>query len=103
VKRLAFLVLTVIICIAFFLPWVKVRSEAVGGFTKILTGKKQMEVASISGFQVPVLANGKDSASSRMVLAARIGYGLWVTLVGYLGMGLVSFGRAFEKSGRKRT
>lgn len=169
-KRLAFLLLTVLVCVSFFLPWVRVQSEAVGGFSKMLTGKEQSEVAAISGFQVPILANSKDSRLmitvikifkpdiehadkksfaiwivpllavlfywlagqyknkllyaviggigcaifgfavykimnldlSRMVIEVKIGYGLWLTLVGYLGIGLVNLGYALEKPKKKK-
>ena len=53
--------LVVIIAVSFFLPWISVESAAVGGVSKILTGKKQAVIDSISGFDVPVLANSDES------------------------------------------
>lgn len=52
---------TVVIFLSFFLPWVSVGSKQVGAVTKLLTGKSQETIHSISGFQVPVLANGPDA------------------------------------------
>ena len=60
-SKLAMLVLTVIIFISFFLPWVNIESAVVGGLSKILTSKESAAISSISGFKVPVLANGPDS------------------------------------------
>ncbi len=60
-KKKLMLALVVIIFVSFFLPWISVESAAVGGVTKLLTGKKQSEIGSISGFMVPVLANGDES------------------------------------------
>jgi len=151
--------LVAVIFISFFLPWVHVESPMVGTMAKVLTGKRQAEIAGISGFDVPVLANGPDArlmisiikifnpgitdadkkswliwgvpifavliflASlflgnnkwfnlaiavigiaifivavykikttdlDKLVLNARIGLGLWLTLCGYLGLGLLS-------------
>ncbi|MBU2540739.1 MAG: hypothetical protein KJ593_02455 [Candidatus Omnitrophica bacterium] len=52
-----------IVFIAFFLPWVSVGTgSAVGKLTKIIQGEgKQAQFMSISGFQVPVMANSKES------------------------------------------
>ena len=60
-NRNIYLVLVSIIFISFFLPWVSVESEAVSGFSKVLTGKKQSVLDTISGYDVPVLANGDES------------------------------------------
>ena len=129
----------------------------VGTITKVLTGKRQAEITSISGFDVPVLANGPDARLmvsiikifnpavtdadkkswliwgvpifavaifllslligenkwfnlsiaaigiliflvavykikttdlNKLVLNAKIGIGVWLTLCGYLGLGL---------------
>jgi len=54
-------ILAAVIFISFFLPWVNVESPMVGAVAKVLTGKKQAEIASISGFAVPGLANGPDA------------------------------------------
>ena len=58
---LVVVVLTVVIFLSFFLPWANVQSEQVGMFSKLLTGKSQAQVAAISGFKIPILANGKDA------------------------------------------
>jgi len=55
------LVLVVIIIVSFFLPWISVESAAVGGITKVLTGKKQSTIDAVSGFNVPILANSEES------------------------------------------
>lgn len=155
---LLFLVFTIIIFVAFFLPWVHVESKMVGKITKVLTGKSQTEITNISGFSVPILANSPDARLAisiikifnpkvtnadkkswliwgvpifavvifllslflgksrwfnllialigiaifavgfykikttdldKLVLNAKIGSGLWLTLWGYLGLGLV--------------
>jgi len=54
-------VLVAVIFVSFFLPWVHVESQMVGGVAKILTGTKQAELMGISGFAVPGLANGPDA------------------------------------------
>ena len=54
-------VCVVLIVIGFFLPWVSVGSSQVGAVSKLLTGKSQETITSISGFQVPILANGPES------------------------------------------
>jgi len=61
IKKNLMLLLVIVIFISFFLPWISVESEAVGGVTKLLTGKKQSTIDSISGFKVPVLANSEES------------------------------------------
>ncbi|MCM8784470.1 MAG: hypothetical protein NC818_06880 [Candidatus Omnitrophica bacterium] len=157
-ENLVILVITVLIFIAFFLPWVHVESKMVGGITKVLTGKRQTEISNISGFSVPLLTNSSDARLAisvikifnpkvtnadkkswliwgvpllaiiifllslflgvnrwfnlilaitgiiifvfgayelkttdldKLVLNARIGVGLWLTLWGYLGLGVV--------------
>lgn len=60
-KKNCMLILVVVIVIAFFLPWVSVESAAVGKVSKLLTGKKQEVIGSISGFKVPILANSEES------------------------------------------
>ena len=55
------LVLVVVICVAFFLPWVDVGSKQVGAISKLLTGKEQSSIQKISAFQVPIMANGPDA------------------------------------------
>lgn len=61
IKKMIMLVLVVIIFISFFLPWISVESAAIGGVTKLLTGKEQSVFTQVSGFQVPVLANSDES------------------------------------------
>ena len=58
---MAMLALTVLIIIVFFIPWVAVKSEQVGMFSKVLTGKKRAAINNINAFQVPILANGPDA------------------------------------------
>ena len=153
------LICTVVVVVAFFLPWVSIQSEQVGMVSKLLTGKNQTNIASISAFQVPILANGPESRLmisiikifnpgitnadkksfliwaipalavvllavshsfgknkwvnlvigilgvvifagvtfkllttdlDKMVLKVAIGLGLWLTLFGFLGMGILS-------------
>ena len=164
-EKTALLALVALIVISFFLPWISVESEAIGGIAKVLTGKKQAQMASISAFQVPVLANSEESrfmisvikifspnikdadkksfliwvvpglallilvAKSflkknklldlligivgcavlfvalfkiqttdldKLVLKVTINYGLWSTLLAYLGIGLLSFANLFK-------
>ena len=149
--------LAINIVISFFLPWAHIESQAVGTFSKILTGKAQVSIASVSGFGIPQMANSQDSRlaisvikifspnvkdadkksyliwfvpifaviaaallillennkwvslalgvicalifvvgiykiattdMNKLVLNIRIGIGLWMTLYGYLGIGL---------------
>jgi len=61
IKKVLMLPLVILICVAFFLPWVSVDSPAIGGITKILTGKKQATIDAISAYDVPVLANSDES------------------------------------------
>lgn len=60
-QKTLLMILVALIVVAFFMPWINVESEAVGGITKVLTGKKQSQMASISAFQVPLLANSEES------------------------------------------
>lgn len=59
--KISLLILTAVIVISFFLPWIGVESAAVGGVTKVLTGKRQASLGGISGYKVPVLANSSES------------------------------------------
>ena len=61
VYKIGMLVLVAIILVSFFLPWISVESAAVGGFSKLLTGKKQATIGAVSGFKVPILANSEES------------------------------------------
>lgn len=59
--RVMMLVFTIIICGSFFLPWVSIDSRVAGGISKLISGTKQASLKTISGFQVPILANGPDA------------------------------------------
>jgi len=158
IRKTIMAVLVLVIVVSFFLPWVSVESQAVGGVTKLLTGKEQAKIDSISGFKVPVLANSEESRFmitvikifqpdikdadkksfliwgvpllavvmlglthmlkdnkwvrlaigiigvvifvfatfkiattnlDKLVLNIKIGYGLWLILIGYLGIGIL--------------
>ena len=171
IRKTIMAVLVLIIFVSFFLPWVSVESEAIGGVTKLLTGKKQATIDSISGFKVPILANSEESRFmisvikifqpdiknadkksfliwgvpllavvmfgltnalkdnkwvrlaigvigiaifafatfkimttdlDKIILKVNIGYGLWLILVGYLGIGILQVIEFFQlnKSGK---
>jgi hypothetical protein len=59
-KTLAF-VLTVVIVVSFFLPWINVQSKAAGAVTEMLTGKRQDRIDAISAYRIPVMANSEES------------------------------------------
>ena len=170
-ESLISVVLVVVIFISFFLPWVNVESQMVGTVAKVLTGKRQTAIASISGFAVPGLANGPDARLmlsiikifnpgvtdadkkswliwgvplfaiaifllglfiadnrwfnlavaaigilifivgvykinttdlNKLVLNAKIGLGVWLTLYGYLGLGLTGAVNFFKALANKR-
>ena len=61
ISKVIIFIIVGIIFIGFLLPWVSVESPAAGKISELLTGKKQGEFYSISGFQVPILANSKES------------------------------------------
>lgn len=61
ISKVALFFIVAVIFIAFFLPWVSIESPAAGKISEILTGKKQGGFYSISGYQVPILANSKES------------------------------------------
>ena len=163
----AIFVLSIAIVVSFFLPWVMVQSKQTGAFTKALTGKRQQNIAAISGFQVPVMANGDEARLissiakifnpsvdniglksflvvvipllavaiagvnylyeknkwanaavavlgiliflvaifkltttdlDKLILQIKIGIGMWVTLISFLGIGIASALRAVELS-----
>ena len=54
-------VCVVLIVISFFLPWVDVGSSQVGAVSELFTGKRQEKITSLSGVQIPVLANSDKS------------------------------------------
>jgi hypothetical protein len=170
-SRLISAVLVAGIFIAFFLPWVHVEAPMIGTISKVLTGKRQAEITSISGFSVPVLANGPDARLmisiikifnpgvtdadkkswliwgvplfaiaiflltlllrdnrwfnlaitaigipifligvykinttdlNKLVLNARIGLGVWLTLYGYLGLGITAAVNLVKALAKKR-
>lgn len=160
-KKSLMLILVIVIVVAFFLPWVSVESAAVGKVSKLLTGKTQATIGSVSGFQMPILANSEESRLmitiikifqpditnadkksfliwivpllaiiifwvgnapktnqwirlafgvigilifvgatfkiittdlDKMIIKVNIGYGLWLILFGYLGIGVLQIG-----------
>lgn len=54
-------VLVIVVVIAFFMPWIKVESQALGFFSKLFGNKKEAQVESISGFRMPIIANSEES------------------------------------------
>lgn len=69
-KKNLMLILVGIIFVSFFLPWVSVESAVVGKISKLLKGKDQAAITSISGFKVPILAN--DEKSKLMIAIIKI-------------------------------
>lgn len=61
IKSLIIAFFAAVIFISFFLPWVHVASKMIGSISKVLTGARQEEIMGISGFSVPMLANGPDA------------------------------------------
>ena len=61
IGNLVVLVFAIIICVSFFLPWVSVESRIAGGISKFFSGEEKASLKTISGFQVPILANGPDA------------------------------------------
>ena len=59
--RVAMLIFAIIVCVSFFLPWVNVESSVAGSISKLISGTKQASLKTISGFQIPILANGPDA------------------------------------------
>ncbi|MBM3250448.1 MAG: hypothetical protein FJZ09_06410 [Candidatus Omnitrophica bacterium] len=53
--------LAAVVIMAFFMPWIRVESEAMGFFNKLFGGKKGAQVESISGFRIPIIANSEES------------------------------------------
>jgi hypothetical protein len=66
--KLALMILAVTVFLSFFMPWVKIDAPVVGGISKILTGKAQSSISDISGFDVPIMANGPDSRFALAVI-----------------------------------
>ncbi|MDD5115480.1 MAG: hypothetical protein PHW98_00190 [Candidatus Omnitrophica bacterium] len=59
--NLIVLLCAITICVSFFLPWVGVESKMAGGISRLIGGKGYVSLKTISGFQVPILANGPDA------------------------------------------
>ena len=161
-KKNVMLILVVVICVSFFLPWVTVSGgDSIGKLTKMISGEEKNIKQSISGFAVPVMANSEESRMmitiikifqpnitdadkksyliwlipllavaiffttkampsnkwlrltfgligilifagatfkilttdlDKVVLKVSIGYGLWLILLGYLGIGIIQMG-----------
>lgn len=81
------LIAVICICIAFFLPWVHVMSAPMSGLTKLIVGKAAGPIDSISGFNVPILANGPDARLMMSVIqifnpsikhADTMSWGIWL-------------------------
>ncbi|MCX7927931.1 MAG: hypothetical protein N2606_07370 [Candidatus Omnitrophica bacterium] len=60
VSKITIVILTLVIFIAFFLPWVGVETIVTSSISKILA-KPTNPLITISGFQVPILANSSES------------------------------------------
>ena len=95
----AILAFAVIICVSFFLPWVNVESQVIGSISKLISGKSQASLKTISGFQVPILANGPDAKLMITIIkifnpavkdADKKSWLIW----GIPGLGVVLFGLA---------
>ena len=61
ISKVAIVIIVAAIFASFFLPWVSVGSPVAGGINKLLAGKNDSSFYSISGFQVPIMANGRES------------------------------------------
>ena len=81
------LVAVICICIGFFLPWVHVMSAPMSGLTKLIVGKAAGPIDSISGFDVPLLANGPDARLMTSIIqifnpsvkhADTMSWGIWL-------------------------
>ncbi|MBD3264325.1 MAG: hypothetical protein GF375_04400 [Candidatus Omnitrophica bacterium] len=59
--RLGIAVLCGIIVLSFFLPWVQVESSQLGALTELIAGKSQKNIASVTGLQIPLMANSENS------------------------------------------
>ena len=60
VSKAGLAILSAFIFISFFLPWVGVESVVTGGISKVF-GKEAKPITTISGFKVPIMANGSES------------------------------------------
>jgi len=59
-KPLLFIFVAIIV-LGFFLSWVNVESKQVGIVSELITGKHQEVIDSISGFDIPVMANSDET------------------------------------------
>jgi len=50
-----------VVVVSFFVPWVSMNSPVVGTLSKVFSENKDSFLMKISGYQVPILANGEDS------------------------------------------
>jgi len=93
-------ILAALVFVAFFLPWAHVEAQAVGAVSKILTGKAQANISSISGFDVPIMANSPDSRFAISVIkifapnvkdADKRSFFIWVVPLLAVAMAFVMF------------
>ena len=66
--NLIIVILAVMVFVAFFLPWAHIEAPAIGAVSKILVGKAQANITSISGFDVPIMANGPDARLAMSII-----------------------------------
>ena len=57
---LIMVIIASIIFVSFFLPWVRIEPGQMGMLKKFFAGKQISRLASVSAFQIPVMANSKD-------------------------------------------
>lgn len=102
-RKTIFLGLVGIIFVSFFLPWIAVESQAVGTISKMLTGKKQAQIDTVSGFRVPLIANSEESRLMVSVIkifqpnikdADKKSYLIWI--VPLLAIGMFMLDRALK-------
>ncbi len=55
------LVFAAVIFISFFFPWISVETQLTGKVSRFFGGPKYASLKMISGFEVPLLANGPDA------------------------------------------
>ena len=62
ITLLVIILLAIVIFVSFFMPWVSLESKVIMGvLTKTLMVERQAKLMSISGYDVPVMANGEDA------------------------------------------
>jgi len=93
-------ILAAVIVVSFFIPWISVESSQVGAFTKLLTGKRQAVLDSISGYRIPVLANSQESRFMISVIkifnpdikdADKKSYAVWAVPILAIAIGILSW------------